>query len=142
MDAATKKLILNLLGSIRSVVPVVSPPGPGTPEMDPDIRSQDKIRNVLVHGRQHSAELDGLIDLDELLRYTMYISDYQDIIEYIKIILQDMKNCRDSAWTFASKLADMVEDHIQMTYPSDQPEKEGHGESIPITFKSIKLKIV
>ena len=143
IDATTKQLILNLLGSIRSVVPVASPPGPGSPEHDPDVRSQDSIRNILVLARQHSEELDGLFNPDELLRYSRYISDYQDLVVQLECILEEVKSCRDSAWNFASKMSELVEGHIRMTSPPhDHHENYELREIIPMSQDEVKLKVV
>ncbi len=143
IDAGTRKLILNLLSSIRSVVPVVDPPEPNSPEYDPDVKSQDYIRNVFVLARQHSDELEGLFNPDELLRYSRYIADYQDIMVQLEKILEEVKLSRDSAWRFASGLAEMVEEHIRMTIPPGVYHENGEPkETILISDEGIKLKVV
>lgn len=134
---------MNLLVSIRSVVPVASPPEPRSPEHDPDIRSQDYIRNILVLARQHSKDLEGLFNPDELLRYSRYISDYQDLVVQLECILEEVKSCRDSAWSFASKMSELVEGHIRMTTPpGDHHENDELREIIPMSQDEVKLKVV
>ena len=128
IDAGTKKLILNLLNSIRSVVPLASTPGSRCLEAEPNLKSLDHIRSILVLARQHSEELDGLFNPDELHRYTRYASDYQDIIKHLEITLEEFKNCRNSALIFASGMADMVEGHIGM-YASESQSQEPTEES-------------
>ena len=147
IDAGTKKLILNLLSSIRSVVPVAPPPGPKSLEEEPAFKSLDHIRNVLVIARQHSEELEGLFNPDELYRYERYASDYQDIIKHLEKTLEELKTCRNSALQFASIMADMVEEHIQMftpegKYPKPEAEPRIRQESIHLNRGGIKLKVV
>jgi hypothetical protein len=134
MDAATKKLILNLLKSIRSVVPVIYTSDPTAPDVDRDFRSKEYIRNVALRARQHSDMLEGIINPDELLRYSRYIKDYQDLIEQMEKVLSDLISCRDSAWKFASKLAELTEEHIQMFHETPQ--------EVVIDHDKFKLKVV
>ena len=143
MDAGTKKLILNLLSSIRSVVPVEDPPGPHSPGEDPGLKTMEDIRNVLILARQNSEELDGIFNPDELMRYTRYVNDYQDIMTNLEKILDQMRVCRNSALQFASSMAEIVEDHLHMTSLTSVDAKEGESERrILIGQKGIKLKVV
>jgi hypothetical protein len=143
MDAGTKKLILNLLGSIRSVVPVANPPGPVSPESESDLKDLGQIRKILLLARQHSDQLEGLFNPDELLRYERYVRDYEDIMEHLEKTLEEIKLCRDSALKFASGMAEMVEDHLEMTSGSGEgPGLESHHESLHIDNEGIRLKVV
>lgn len=143
LDAGTRKLILSLLSSIRSVIPAAEPPGPDRPGRDPDLKSLDYIRSILVLARKHSGELEGLFDPDELLRYSRYASGYQDIIMLMEKILEEMKTCRDSALKFAGDMAELVEEHLRMTTP---PQTGGDNipaeESLPLPRDEVTLKIV
>jgi len=143
MDAGTKKLILNLLSSIRSVVPVEDPPGPQIPGEDTRIKKLEDIHNVLLLARQNSEELDGIFNPDELMRYTRYIKDYQDIMVSLEEILDQMRACKDSALQFASGMAEIVEDHLHMTSMTSVNTNDGGSEhKIHIGQKGIKLKVV
>lgn len=134
LDAATKKLILNLLKSIRSVVPVIDASESTEPDVDQDFKSKEYIRNIAMRSRQHSDMLEGIFNPGELLRYSAYIKDYQDIIDQTETALAELKKCRDSAWKFASRMAELTEEHIQMF--SDTPE------DVSIDQDNYKLKIV
>lgn len=134
MDAATKKLILNLLKSIRSVVPVIDASDPTAPDVDQDFKSKEYIRNVAIRSRQHSDMLEGIFNPDELARYSRYIKDYQDLIDQLELVLTELISCRDSAWKFASRLAEMTEEHIQMFGEAPQ--------EISIDQDEFKLKVV
>lgn len=114
LDAATKKLILNLLKSIRSVVPVTASSESTGPHADHEFKSKEYIRNVALRSRQHSDMLEGIFNTDELLRYVRYIKDYQDLIDQLEKVLSELISCRDSAWKFASRMAELTEEHIQM----------------------------
>ena len=114
LDAATKKLILNMLKSIRSVVPVIDASESTEPDVDQDFMSKEYIRNVALRSRQHSDMLEGIFNPDELLRYSAYVKDYQDLIDQMEHVLSELTSCRDSAWRFASRLAELTEEHIQM----------------------------
>ena len=89
LDAATKKLILNLLKSIRSVVPVIDASESTGPDDDQDFRSNEYIRNVALRSRQHSDMLEGIFNPDELLKYSAYVKDYQDLIDQMEKSLQN-----------------------------------------------------
>jgi len=134
MDAATKKLILNMLKSIRSVVPVIDASESTAPDGYQDFKSKEYIRNVTVRSGQYSDMLEGIFDPGELLRYSRYIKDYQDIIDQIETVLAEVKKCRDSAWKFASRLAELTEEHIEMFGEAPQ--------EISINQDEFKLKIV
>ena len=101
IDPVTTRLILDLLDSIRSSVPAEIPPepdGPGKVKADPDL---DRLKNILVLARQHSAELEGIFDPDELLRYLRYASDYRKIQSGIERLLNEIKRRREKAFSFA-----------------------------------------
>jgi hypothetical protein len=134
LDAATKKLILNLLKSIRSVVPVIDASESTAPDGDQDLKSRDYIRNVALRSRQHSDMLEGIFNPGELLRYSGYIKDYQDLITQVEQVLKELTSCRDSAWKFASRLAEMTEEHIQM-FGEAPPE-------VSVDQDEFKLKVV
>jgi hypothetical protein len=134
MDAATKKLILNLLKSIRSVVPVIDASESTEPDGDPDYKSKDYIRNVALRSRQHAEMLEGIFNPGELIIYAGYIKDYQDLIDQLELVLTELISCRDSAWKFASRMAELTEEHIQMF--SDTPE------DVSMDQDNYKLKIV
>ena len=134
IDAATKKLILNLLKSIRSVVPVTDAPETTAQDVKQDFRSKDYILNVALMSRQHADMLEGIFNPDELLRYSAYIKDYQDLINQTEKVLEEPINCRDSALKVASKMAEMTEEHIQMIADSSQ--------EVPVDQDEFKLKVV
>jgi len=134
LDAATKKLILNMLKSIRSVVPVIEASEPTVPDGDQDFKSKEYIRNVALRSRQHSDMLEGIFNPDELLRYSAYIKDYQDLIDQMEKVLTELISCRDSALKFASRLAELTEEHIQMF--GEAPDE------VSIHQDEFKLKVV
>jgi hypothetical protein len=134
MDAATKKLMLNLLKSIRSVVPVIDTSESAGPDGDQDLKSNEYIRNVALRSRQHTDMLEGIFDPGELIRYAGYIKDYQDLIDQIEKVLTELTSCRDHARKFASRLAELTEEHIQMFGEAPQ--------EISIEQDEFKLKVV
>ena len=135
LDAATKKLMLNLLKSIRSVVPVIDASESTTPDGDQDFKSKEYIRNVALRSRQHSDMLEGIFNPDELLRYSGYIKDYQDLIDQMEQVLAELTSCRDSARKFAGRLAEMTEEHIQM-FGGETPRE------VSVDQDEFKLKVV
>ena len=134
IDAATKKLILNLLKSIRSVVPVIDALESTEPDGYQNFKSKEYIRNVAVRSRQHSDMLEGIFNPGELFRYSTYIKDYQDLIDQLEQVLAEVISCRDSAWRFASRMAEMTEEHLQMF--CDAPQEAS------IDPDEFKLKVV
>ena len=143
IDAVTKKLVLNLLSSIRSVVPVAGPPGPKDPENETEPKSFEEIRNILILARQNSDELEGFFNPDELLRYTRYVKDYQDIMVCLERLIEELSICRDSALKFASGMAELVENHLQMTsVQPGKPENPDPGEKLRFKHNGIHFKVV
>ena len=134
IDAGTKKLILNLLSSIRSVVPVAGPREPHGPDPQECSKSLEEIRRIILLARMNSPELEGIFNPDELMRYTRYVSDYQDLMKQMEIILAELKRCRDSALTFAGGMAEIVEDHLNLTVQTDEEQEKEPDE--------VKLKVV
>lgn len=134
MDAATKKLILNLLKSIRSVVPVIETSESTEADNDQHLKSKEYIRKVALRSRQHSDLLEGIFNPDELLRYAGFVKDYQDLINQIEQVLEELTSCRDAAWRFASRLAEMTDEHIEMV---GEPPQE-----VTIDKDEFKLKVV
>lgn len=134
LDAATKKLLLNLLKSIRSVVPVIDASESTETDGDQHLKSKEYIRNVALRSSQHSALLEGIFNPDELLRYAGYVKDYQDLIDQMEQVLKELKCCRDAAWRFASRLAEMTDEHIEMF---GEPPQE-----VSIDTDEFKLKVV
>jgi hypothetical protein len=117
IDAGTRKLILNLLRSIRSVVPVVNPPDPGFPDEDTKGQNLEYIGEVLALARQHAAELEGIFNPDELMRYADYARHYRELVHEMEATLEELKRCSRHSETFAAKMAEMVENHLGMTRP-------------------------
>jgi hypothetical protein len=134
IDVATKKLILNLLKSIRSVVPVIDTSESTGPDGNQDFKSNEYIRNVALRSRQHSDMLNGIFNPGELIRYAGYIKDYQDLIDQLEKVLTELISCRDHAWKFATRLAEMTEEHLQMIGEAPQ--------EISIDQDEFKLKVV
>jgi hypothetical protein len=134
IDAATKKLILNLLGSIRSVVPVAGPPEPRNPEDPGELKSPEEIRGLVRKARQHSDELADIFDPELLCRYLGYVSDYQEIINQLELVQQELRMCSKSAMNFAAGMAELLEDHLQLTSSGDENGSTEPGE--------VKLKVV
>ncbi len=134
LDASTKKLLLNLLKSFRSVVPVIDASEPTAQDGIQNFKSKQYIRNVAVRSRQHSDMLEGIFNPDELLRYSAYVKDYQDLIDQMELVLSELTSCRDSAWRFASRMAEMTEEHLMML--GETPRE------VSIDQDEFKLKIV
>ena len=86
------------------MVPVIDASDSTAPDADQDFKSKEYIRNVALRSRQHSDMLEGILNPDELLRYSRYIKDYQDLIDQMEKVLTDLISCRDSAWKFAGRL--------------------------------------
>ncbi len=143
MDAGTKKLILNLLSSIRSVVPAPGAPEPGNPGKAGDLKSLEYVRDILVLARKHTEELEGFFDPEVLLRYARYVKDYQDIMAKMEQILGELRVYRDAALRFAGGLAEMVEGHLQMTtgHAGDSPCNRC-GDAVPLERDDIRLRVV
>jgi hypothetical protein len=78
--------------------------------------------------------LEGIFNPGELLRYIAYVKDYQDLINQLELVLAELTSCRDSAWRFASRLAEMTDEHIQMFGEAPQ--------ELSIDQDEFKLKVV
>jgi hypothetical protein len=116
------------------VVPVIDASESTELVGDQDFKSKEYIRNVVLRSRQHSDKLEGIFNPGELLSYAAYVKDYQDIVDQLELILAEVRSCRDSAWRFASRMAEMTEEHIQMF--GDAPQEAS------IDQDEFKLKVV
>jgi len=123
LDSGTKKLILGLLNSLLSVVPVEKRLEPDTTvqETVPDPEKDLYIEEALLNAREHAEILKGIIDPDELERYYNYLKDYREISGKMEELLAAINNYRDTAFVFSFRLAELLEEHIDMVSPSIRP---------------------
>lgn len=120
LDPGTKKLILGLLDSLLSVVPVEKRLEPVTTGQDavPDPEKDDYINEALLNARENAELLEGIINPGELERYYRYMKDYQEISVRMEELLLAVKSYRDTACQFSFKLAELLEEHLDMVAPS------------------------
>ena len=123
LDPGTKKLILGLLNSLLSVVPVEKRLEPDTiaQETVPDPEKDLYIEEALLKAREHADILKGIIDPGELERYYVYLKDYREISGKMEELLAAVNSYRDTAFQFSFRLAELLEEHIDMVSPSIKP---------------------
>jgi hypothetical protein len=123
LDQRTKKLILGLLNSLLSVVPVDRKLEPDTTEQDavPDPEKDLFIEEVLRNAFEHADVLKGIIDPGELERYYAYLKDYREISGKTEDLLDAINGYRDTAYQFSFRLAELLEEHMDMVSPVDKP---------------------
>ena len=120
IDPGTKKLILGLLNSLLSVVPVEKRLEPDTAAQItvPAVRKDEYIEKVLLNARENADLLKGIIDPGELERYYEYLKDYREISRKMQDLLAAVNNYRDTAYQFSFKLAELLEEHLDMISPT------------------------
>ena len=122
LDPKTKKLILGLLNSLLSVVPVQQHMEPESTAHD-SVTDQEKdayIEEVLLDAREYARQLEGIIDPGELHRYYSYLKDYREISTLLRKALWAVEGYRDTAYQFSYKLAELLEEHVDMIRPADE----------------------
>ncbi len=127
MDPGTKKLILGLLNNLLSVVPADRSTGPDTTLQDA-VHERDKdryIEETLLNAHEHAGQLEGIIDPGELERYYGYLKDYREISRKMEELLAAVNSYRDTACQFSYKLAELLEEHIDMVTPPAIPRIRG-----------------
>jgi hypothetical protein len=143
IDSATKNLILNMIRSIRSVVPANLPPESKLPDAGYNRKDLDEIRDILLQARIHAKEFEGVFNLEELQRYSGYAADSQEIVAQIEKLYKEMKTLRDYTLKFSSLLAGMVEEHLKLTIPQGNADQdEASAGNIMPGPEGPKLKIV
>ena len=120
LDPGTKKLILGLIDSLLSVVPVEKRLEPETTQQNvaPAYDKDDYIREVLMDARKNAALLQDIIDPGELERYYIYLRDYREISGRMNELLSAINSYRDTAYQFSFRLAELLEEHMEMVSPS------------------------
>lgn len=136
LDPGTKKLILGLLDSLLSVVPVENRMEPDTTGQDtvPDPEKEEYIKEALLNAREHAELLKDIIDPGELERYYRYMKDYREISGRMEVLLSAVKRYRDSAYQFSFRLAELLEEHLDMVAPSLKTTmrvNQKHGGNLP-----------
>ena len=122
LDPATKKLIIGLLNSLLSVVPVDRKGEPDTtaqepiPDRERDLFIEEALRNAF----EHEELLKGVIDPRELERYYAYLKDYREISVKLKEVLAAINSYRDTAYQFSFRLAELLDEHINMVSPASR----------------------
>ena len=120
LDPGTKKLILGLLDSLLSVVPVEKRLEPDTTVQDvvPAPEKDNYIKEALLNAREHAELLKGIIDPGELERYYRYLKDYREISGRMAELLAAVNSYRDTAYQFSFRLAELLEEHLDMVSPT------------------------
>ena len=125
------------------MVPVDLPPESDLPDGGYGLRSQGEIRDILLLARQHTKEMEGVFNLEELNRYLRYVRDYEEIVIHIQSLLNKMIVNRDYALRFSSALAGMVEEHLRLTIPrADISQHKKSTGKLSLRSGEMKLKIV
>ena len=136
IDPGTKKPILGLLNSLLSVVPVGQKPeaDPTGQDSVPDEGKDGYIEEALLNAREHAELLKGIIDPGELERYYRYLKDYREISLHMTQLLEAVNSYRDTAYEFSIKLAELLEEHLEMISPGFKSAlrvKPGHLDDQP-----------
>jgi len=123
LDPGTKKLILGLLNSLLSVVPVEKrlEPDSTAQETVPDPEKELYIEESLLNARENADIFKGIIDPGELERYYVYLKDYREISGKMEELLAAINSYRDTAFQFSFRLAELLEEHIDTVSPSIKP---------------------
>ena len=118
-----------MLNSLLSVVPVEKRLEPDTTAQEtvPDPEKDLYIEETLLNAREHADILKGIIDPGELERYYVYLKDYREISRKMEELLAAVNNYRDTAFQFSFRLAELLEEHIDMVSPSIKPRIRVNG---------------
>lgn len=141
IDPGTKKLILRLLDSLLSVVPVERKPEPDTTAQEAaPVNGKDVyIEKVLLNAHANAELLNGIFDPSELERYYRYLKDYREISGKVAELHAAVNDYRDAAFRFSAGLAKVLQEHLEMVSPSFRSAFDADD---PIIENQPRLRVV
>jgi hypothetical protein len=125
IETSTKQLILEMIKGIRSVVRT-------GPEISFDQTADELQADVLreyVTGVIRLAEdnpdiLSGVFNINELKKYLRYSQDYLEITNQLQELLRIIKQYQGVTNFFAARLANLVQEHMEMVAPGESDESQ------------------
>ena len=143
----TRKLILDMIHSIKSVFPsnpVISDRANGINYS----AVTDHVTEILEIARDKPEIFDGIIDPDELEKYSRSASEFGEISNQIEKLLNVVRDYQILANYLTYSLAVMIKEHLEMIDPESlkslNEKISGSGRPSSCSFGQIKanLKVV
>jgi len=131
IEGGTKSLILDMIRSIRSVIPVVDETG--FEDMDCTIQEEKLngyVSEVIRMSDEHPEILTGIFDLNELKAYLKYSQDYQEISNQLQDLLSTIKQHHERSKILTMRLAACLREHLDMVAPDLQEQSFHHMMSV------------
>jgi hypothetical protein len=116
LSRETRKLILDMIRSLKSVFPsnpVITDKANGINYS----AVADHISEILEIAREKPEIFDGIIDPDELEKYSRSASEYREIVNQIEKLLNAVREYQILANYLTCSLAVLIKEHLEMTEP-------------------------
>ena len=115
IESGTKRLILDMIRSIHSVIPADT--AVEIEETDLTVRA-DKlntyVEEVITLTEEHPEILSGIFDIKELKAYLKYSQDYQDITKQLQDLLDKLKQHHEKTNFLTIQLASSIREHLDL----------------------------
>ncbi len=118
IESGTKRLILDMIRSIHSVIPADT--DMEIEETNLSVRT-DKlntyVEEVISLTEEHPEILSGIFDIKELKAYLKYSQDYQDITNQLQDLLDKLKQHHEKTNFLTIQLASSIREHLDLVAP-------------------------
>jgi len=149
LDPGARKLILDMIRSIKSLIPddPALVPSPGYAD-SPFI--EEFVREVLKAAENNYALLTDIADPGSLENLLRHAGDLQEVGDQIEKLLHAVRNYQNLASFLSYKQADLVKEHLELIAPDScreadqvaQKMKKKNLSNQTSRKKNIKLKVV
>jgi len=143
----TRKLILDMISSVRSVFPSSPVVSARTSGINYSMVA-DHVAELLEKAREKQEIFDGIFNPDELEKYIKSAADFREIGDQIEKLLKAVRDYQVLANYLTTRLALMIKEHLEIIDPENvkslNKKLSGSGRSAPFSFGQINnnLKVV
>jgi len=118
MNMGTKKLILDMIRSMRSLVPDKPTVINGISGYNSSF-SDKYVEEVTKIFEDHEELFDGFMDPDTFKKYIDYSKDFKEIGDQLDKLLKSVRDYQKLAELLSFQLAKMIRQHIDMVCPGN-----------------------
>lgn len=123
----TKRLILEMINSIRSVIPSGSGTEPTEKEMEVRAEKLDGyVQEVIGMAEANPGLLSGIFNIEELKTYLRYSRDFMEISEQLQDLMITLRNQYDKTNFLTLRLAACVREYLDMVSPGNPDDGLGN----------------
>jgi hypothetical protein len=149
LDPGTRKLILDMIGSMKSLIPD-DPAMASSSGYSNSPFTGEFIREVLKVAANHEGLLSGIVEPGSIEKLLQHANNLREIGDQIEKLLHAVRNYQEMASFLSYKQAGLVKEHLELIVPGscrkaeevDQKMKQKNFNHQPVSNKNIKLKII